>query len=266
MYFYPRSPYGERLASWRNEIANSTISIHALLTESDNFGPHFAETVSKFLSTLSLRRATRRIPQAESQSPFLSTLSLRRATSRSQIVPIALTDFYPRSPYGERLQPDPQPRLPPDISIHALLTESDYDYFPGRNRPWYFYPRSPYGERHINNLLMETAEMISIHALLTESDDVLGLCEALTIISIHALLTESDRPAPALSRPRQDFYPRSPYGERLPVRQVLGFGRNFYPRSPYGERRSMPVPYRNAIIISIHALLTESDSYPYVRA
>ena len=123
--------------------------------------------------------------------------------------------------------------------------------------------------------------MISIHALLTESDDVLGLCEALTIISIHALLTESDRPAPALSRPRQDFYPRSPYGERLPVRQVLGFGRNFYPRSPYGERHTLTFAlktsdyfyprspygerhcwqstYAKLPRISIHALLTESD-------
>ena len=55
------------------------------------------------------------------------------------------------------------------------------------------------------------------------------------------------------------FYPRSPCGERLPVRQVLGFGRNFYPRSPCGERPTGAVKKATAEVISIHALLAESD-------
>ena len=41
---------------------------------------------------------------------------------------------------------------------------------------------------------------------------------------------------------------------------VLGVQHNFYPRSPYGERHNghEQAPYR--VVISIHALLTESDS------
>ena len=56
-----------------------------------------------FLSTLSLRRATvNKIPYQRQIYQFLSTLSLRRATSEvSERVPLA-EYFYPRSPCGER--------------------------------------------------------------------------------------------------------------------------------------------------------------------
>ena len=101
--FYPRSPCGERLVAacsgWASSAFLSTlslrratlysrcfststrISIHALLAESDDRIKFvFAERV-KFLSTLSLRRATHGgLRQRRAQSVFLSTLSLRRAT------------------------------------------------------------------------------------------------------------------------------------------------------------------------------------------
>ena len=78
---------------------------------------------------------------------FLSTLSLRRATRASQSYSLAIIHFYPRSPCGERrlsiFRPAPAfyfyPRSPcgerplaskenptkQRISIHALLAESD---------------------------------------------------------------------------------------------------------------------------------------------
>ena len=57
-----------------------TISIHALLAESD-YGLILPITFwTLFLSTLSLRRATIRIGQIIPIIQFLSTLSLRRAT------------------------------------------------------------------------------------------------------------------------------------------------------------------------------------------
>ena len=57
-YFYPRSPCGERhLGAWKS-CNVCGISIHALLAESDwNNRPAIVHTW-KFLSTLSLRRAT----------------------------------------------------------------------------------------------------------------------------------------------------------------------------------------------------------------
>ena len=88
-----------------NLTTPSIISIHALLAESDSEVSErvpLAELTS-FLSTLSLRRATndstRRTYQ---QGEFLSTLSLRRATDQ-----------------GASNQRERQ------ISIHALLAESD---------------------------------------------------------------------------------------------------------------------------------------------
>ena len=101
-YFYPRSPCGER----RCEI----VSI---------------ERCSLFLSTLSLRRATDTISQPGCALPFLSTLSLRRATHPHKSNQFAGQYFYPRSPCGER-QLDPLANKAPfEISIHALLAESD---------------------------------------------------------------------------------------------------------------------------------------------
>ena len=78
------------------------ISIHALLAESDS--PHSAPDKGRkrFLSTLSLRRATRQIHQKSRSKTFLSTLSLRRATRGAA------------NCYLDNI-----------ISIHALLAESD---------------------------------------------------------------------------------------------------------------------------------------------
>ena len=146
--------------------------------------------------------------------------------------------FYPRSPYGERPWGAAPPSPPKAISIHALLTESDA---PNRRPCHYnnisihalltesdlvqiiisgyardFYPRSPYGERLTGFFPTLEGHKISIHALLTESDRFCPTCQwRRSVISIHALLTESDQLPGELHRTEQNFYPRSPYGERL---------------------------------------------------
>ena len=57
----------------------------------------------KFLSTLSLRRATREPTALRTpHHKFLSTLSLRRATNQQPAGTTRTTYFYPRSPCGER--------------------------------------------------------------------------------------------------------------------------------------------------------------------
>ena len=103
-YFYPRSPCGERrwLRCW--QLAARDISIHALLAESDPDGPAKLPKRIRFLSTLSLRRAT-----------VASVLAVGRAGY-----------FYPRSPCGERQANAVDQILPGHISIHALLAESDF--------------------------------------------------------------------------------------------------------------------------------------------
>ena len=58
--FYPRSPQGERLDNRKKQRAPETISIHALRKESDSVLWMVPNRLSRFLSTLSARRATER--------------------------------------------------------------------------------------------------------------------------------------------------------------------------------------------------------------
>ena len=125
LYFYPRSPCGER---------RGLISLYSIC--------------SKFLSTLSLRRAT--------------AIGRRGRAARD--------NFYPRSPCGERRgrrrRPGPRenyfyPRSPCGERPSKRATPARHPYF---------YPRSPCGERHRRPCFSRSFLSISIHALLAESD------------------------------------------------------------------------------------------------
>ena len=126
---------------------------------------------AKFLSTLSLRRATGKpYKLAGHKLVFLSTLSLRRATPSGSKYSGCSAHFYPRSPCGERRRFRAVQNTEINISIHALLAESDCYSFRHSASRWYFYPRSPCGERpHIRSTSHGRPD-ISIHALLAESD------------------------------------------------------------------------------------------------
>ena len=125
-YFYPRSPCGER----------QTTSLTAVLTLS-------------FLSTLSLRRATRRAFSTCSRIRISIHALLAESDSPASVTPTASRNFYPRSPCGERQMLYPS-------SPHCCD----------------FYPRSPCGERRAANSSSGKSITISIHALLAESDPV----------------------------------------------------------------------------------------------
>ena len=169
------------------------ISIHALLAESDGKYRYLTFEDRKFLSTLSLRRATRScwMPAGPMRHFYPRSPCGERHISPETMQQIL--DFYPRSPCGERPRRRDRPRLHLQISIHALLAESDRRPNARRCRP-----------------------RISIHALLAESDfwlvfmlippmeflSTLSLRRATepdqgrhqtARISIHALLAESDR-------------------------------------------------------------------------
>ena len=257
-----------------------TISIHALLAESDNTGQpvrglpsnfyprspcgerlyHNTRLLSNhtFLSTLSLRRATPRRPAQQQKGQFLSTLSLRRATFNPHFFrPARTISIHALLAESDRLLAHDLKLCP--ISIHALLAESDPVCFAALCPLCDFYPRSPCGERHRR-----------IRCIVLRQ-----------VISIHALLAESDSPAQSARSPRRYFYPRSPCGERrqwslCPHRTRYFYPRspcgerptvspppvlsgNFYPRSPCGERLTVALPVSLYVAISIHALLAESD-------
>ena len=185
-------------------------------------------------------------------------------------------NFYPRSPCGERpcapsangagpsisihallaesdqvIQRYPPPRR--DISIHALLAESDrrahvqpphaaISIHALPRLPMapisHFYPRSPCGERPLVTTHAYNHAYISIHALLAESDTLACASRLSASISIHALLAESDLRPKKSKKPHNNFYPRSPCGERrrsCPSCPAVR-SHHFYPRSPCGER------------------------------
>ena len=148
-------------------------------------------------------------------------------------------DFYPRSPCGER----------PSSAIFSRTAKN-------------FYPRSPCGERRLAAAAQGCGAGISIHALLAESDCTsTAQSAALPPISIHALLAESDERAAARKDWEKQFLStlslrRATIGAWLPWPAVT----YFYPRSPCGERLGWVVRSCKGIMISIHALLAESDS------
>ena len=215
LHFYPRSPCGERQAADISTRRGASISIHALLAESDRSNQSIISQADDFYP---------RSPCGE-----------RRESQQPSARPTR--DFYPRSPCGERLclyrlslitlpisihalLAESDPRHSADcscrsISIHALLAESDgsrpawlasrLNFYPrspcgerrrhrgNDRRPIHFYPRSPCGERLVKFSVSGSVISISIHALLAESDPCYG----------------------RLYQGRNYFYPRSPCGERL---------------------------------------------------
>ena len=173
-----------------------------------------------------------------------------------QIVPsisihalLAESDFHP-----------PEKPLEIGISIHALLAESDISCAWSASKLGDFYPRSPCGERPY--IIRHTVNLhsISIHALLAESDKHQTYQGGTHHISIHALLAESDNTSIAGRITSNDFYPRSPCGERRNVRKSHDTEYYFYPRSPCGERPPLACGTKTIPAISIHALLAESDA------
>ena len=197
-------------------VRSSSISIHALLAESDLAKIVKMLNIALFLSTLSLRRATRWYIYNGLCRIFLSTLSLRRAT-----------DF---------------------------------------------------------GLVGQRRNVISIHALLAESDSLRRVAICLGLIFLSTLSLRRATSLNQVMLPWKDyFYPRSPCGERplnggrsptgsaflstLSLRRatpvftlLLTTKKHFYPRSPCGERHSLPREVWMQAIISIHALLAESDA------
>ena len=144
---------------------------------------------------------------------FLSTLSLRRATA-ALLLNLIFSDISIHALLAESDCWRSKRDLNFIISIHALLAESDLLRRLRPTLPSNFYPRSPCGERQVPIDEYQAAISISIHALLAESDPGDWLLTAVIDISIHALLAESDFVCVSSSRLLQDFYPRSPCGER----------------------------------------------------
>ena len=104
---------------------------------------------------------------------------------------------------------------------------------------------------------------ISIHALLAESDKTTSSASSvLSSISIHALLAESDCAGPYTPVPISIFLSTlSLRRATITLSTRLSTKAYFYPRSPCGERLLFADFFHRQAVISIHALLAESDYF-----
>ena len=168
--FYPRSPCGERRRRGNQKRSGAAISIHALLAESDSCGWCGVGMLNVFLSTLSLRRATR-LPRSGTVRGmyFYPRSPCGERPSRLHKI-LADWDFYPRSPCGERQQVTFWQDIDDRISIHALLAESDTPRCRQHLRGRRFLSTLSLRRATCGNAGIGTPISISIHALLAESD------------------------------------------------------------------------------------------------
>ena len=214
-HFYPRSPCGERHTHPIGVLVRVVISIHALLAESDRHWQVGQKRFRQFLSTLSLRRATfsvfassfsifyfyPRSPCGERLNGiglivhiggFLSTLSLRRATLLTLIIGFSGRVFLSTLSLRRATHYDNYNLHCVEISIHALLAESDKR-----------------AEIHASSQQEFLSTLSLRRATKYHRADRVRAC-----ISIHALLAESDKDTLTDDVSTGDFYPRSPCGER----------------------------------------------------
>ena len=127
-----------------------------------------------------------------------------------------------------------------EISIHALLAESDRKRCQSRPDSRNFYPRSPCGERLTTlTTSRRTEQFLSTLSLRRATVRQVILAEPFIFISIHALLAESDH------RPAKSGLGRPIFLSTLSLRRATHdeavfsvMHRLFYPRSPCGERPS----------------------------
>ena len=146
-------------------------------------------------------------------------------------------DFYPRSPCGER---------PPNIFRHCTtylflstlsLRRATMIHPLLCNAKPNFYPRSPCGER-----LMGIPATWCWTAFLSTLSLRRATCDTLSALAPEEFLSTLSLRRATMIHPL-----------------LCNAKPNFYPRSPCGERRLHFGYVTNSVIISIHALLAESD-------
>ena len=151
-------------------ICTNVISIHALLAESDRLLACSVGSACSFLSTLSLRRATRYGRPIDVQFVISIHALLAESDYLGARKSCDICDFYPRSPCGERLDNAVNFHTKTGFLSTLSLRRATANLQRNLHQKKHFYPRSPCGERQALGLLGWLRVLISIHALLAESD------------------------------------------------------------------------------------------------
>ena len=202
-YFYPRSPCGERLLTGVQKSVTWDFYPRSPCGERLDGGvtlpPH-----EQFLSTLSLRRAT--IPLRSRLKRAIISIHALLAESDDTLVKLISnpTNFYPRSPCGER-------------HIHIILVPNTDD----------FYPRSPCGERQIGTIANHRDFAFLSTLSLRRAT---WICTATFPVRVYfyprSPCGERRHPERRAAGDR-NFYPRSPCGERPQAVLALGTPQRF---------------------------------------
>ncbi len=147
-HFYPRSPCGERRCQTLSDCRYTAISIHALLAESDGIQAETAVFVPPISIHALLAESDRGAYRGARQSRPISIHALLAESDKNTSIAGRITEisihallaesdnqckidqkrssnFYPRSPCGERQSSGWGIPNWESISIHALLAESD---------------------------------------------------------------------------------------------------------------------------------------------
>ena len=259
-HFYPRSPCGERQCTRLHPSPADTHFYPRSPCGERRYNNNNYVVTRGFLSTLSLRRAT----AGDALADLRKWISIHALLAESDTRKIRIFDnifyFYPRSPCGERrFLAKPASTLQKHFYPRSPCGERQQRHRNKLSRNHNFYPRSPCGERQ--------------HPF---------CAPPINMNNFYPRSPCGERPVTArIIDPTFDFYPRSPCGERQYWVGGYGTANNFYPRSPCGERRCRKTgstavtnfyprspcgerltPARilsRLLLISIHALLAESD-------
>ena len=193
----------------------------------------------KFLSTLSLRRATVFVCVICQRLAISIHALLAESDNQQGVENMRLSNISIHALLAESDGTIWHNHKRGTISIHALLAESDLPVFSWRCPLTYFYPRSPCGERRwrcscrrlYSNFYPRSPCGERRHSCRADAGD--------QPISIHALLAESDAQRQSAQRQPDGFL------STLSLRRATGAATNtrarhlnFYPRSPCGERRN----------------------------
>ena len=167
VYFYPRSPCGERLIALILALAHIAISIHVPL----------AGNVNRSRSSV-YALAGHFYPRSPCGERLLH--KMLRYSHRKH--------FYPRSPCGERHSRAAAKNPITSISIHVPLAGNVLLAALAVLLRNYFYPRSPCGERPEIDIEKDIDIEISIHVPLAGNVRIGGVLQMIHKISIHVPL------------------------------------------------------------------------------
>ena len=225
-----------------------------------------ALSMAEFQPTLPARGATAR-QRTRRSTGGISTHAPRTGSDRCLTeCPAGRGYFNPRSPHGERRAKHRAPKQ--RRLFQPTLPARGATAFSARctARRRRFQPTLPARGATIDALTAQRIEAFQPTLPARGATHLYAIGKLrLCIISTHAPRTGSDQGLSSLRQRRLYFNPRSPHGERRPIRYCPSRRKHFNPRSPHGERHFVTQSIFNALGISTHAPRTGRDLPRVVR-